>query len=128
MTITKIVYHPIAILTITIVSILFFVSLDKSSKKTQSSSENIRVLENDVNKISNEIIILEEKIEETQTEQFKEKVLRNELLLQKPGEYILQIPENSSNEQEDTCLNTNCNKLTNPQRISALSAWVELLF
>ena len=120
MAITKLLYHPITILALTIVAIMFFFSLDKSSKKTQSSSENIRVLEYEIDQISNEIIGLEEKIELTESEQFKEKVVRNELLLQKPGEYILQIQENTEAKPE--------NKLINKTKtVTPLENWKEIL-
>ena len=122
MTITKILYHPIIILVLTIGAIMFFFSLDKSGKKTQNSSENIRVLEYEVGQISKEVIELEEKIEVVESGQFKEKVVRNELLLQKPGEYVLQIAntdvenESKSNQQ----LNTH---LTKP-----IDNWFSLIF
>ncbi len=109
MTITKILYHPIIILVLTIGAIMFFFSLDKSGKKIQNSSENIKILEYEVGQISNEIIELEEKIEVVESEQFKEKVVRNELLLQKPGEYVLQIANTDTVKSEsegDQKLNT----------------------
>lgn len=126
MTITKILYHPIIILVLTIGAIMFFFSLDKSGKKTQNSSENIRILEYEVGQISKEVIELEEKIEVVESGQFKEKVVRNELLLQKPGEYVLQIAEN--NEQiTDNCTLSECDSIK-PAKEKPLEAWVSLFF
>lgn len=122
MTITKLLYHPVTVLSLTIVAIMFFFSLDKSSKKTQISSENIRVLEYEVNQISQEVIQLEEKIEDSESLQFKEKVVRNELLLQKPGEYILQISnqitENISDQENKNLI----------QNESNIKKWQNLIF
>lgn len=128
MTITKILNHPIAILALTIVAISFFLSLDKSGKKTQNSSENISVLEYEVNQISGEIIDLEEKILETESEQFREKVVRNELLLQKEGEYILQIAENQEKSDKNECDEDNCENLNPKNQESNFYAWKKLIF
>ncbi|MBP7842657.1 hypothetical protein KA017_01500 [Candidatus Woesebacteria bacterium] len=128
MTITKILYHPIIILALTIGAIMFFFSLDKSGKKTQNSSENIRVLEHEVGQISKEIIELEEKIEVVESGQFKEKVVRNELLLQKPGEYVLQIAETESSALDSDCVNNECENRNEKIDKSPLLAWEKILF
>jgi cell division protein FtsB len=99
---TKLVYHPFIMFITTIVAIVFFISLDKSSHKTEISSENIKILEEEVHKMSNETIELEEKIIEADSEIFKEKVVRNELLLQKPGERVIQIPDTKGQETLDS--------------------------
>ncbi len=127
MTITKILYHPIIILVLTIGAIMFFFSLDKSGKKTQNSSENIRVLEYEVGQISKEVIELEEKIEVVESGQFKEKVVRNELLLQKPGEYVLQIAETESSSLDSNCINNECENRNEKKDKSPFLAWKELL-
>lgn len=128
MTIRSVVYHPIFILIVTVIAIMFFFSLDKSGKKTQKSAENIRILEYEVNQISNDIINLEEKIENTQTEQFKEKVVRNELLMQKPGEYVMQINQVDEDLGENGCDSSDCQENVNNSKTSNFSAWRDLLF
>jgi hypothetical protein len=122
MTIHKLLYHPVTLLFVTIIAITFFFSLDKSAKKTLSSTENIRVLEHEINHVSDEVILLEEKILQTESLQFQEKVVRNELLLQKEGEYILQIPDTAIN-NEEICENCNENEDSSP-----LSSWKNILF
>ena len=94
----KIIYHPFIVFIITIVGIIFFISLDKSSQKTDISNKNIEILEKEVNDISRQASELEERIIETESEAYKEKVIRNELLLQKPGEKVIQLP-NLNNEE-----------------------------
>lgn len=130
MTIAKLLYHPVTIFLVSLLVIIFYFSLDASSKKTQKSSENIAVLEHEVNQISKNVIDLEEKIQLSESEAFKEKVIRNELLLQKEGEIILQISdlrEEPSNNNCDIdcvdcpeCISTNTS-------LTPLQAWLELL-
>lgn len=54
-----------------------------------------------------EVAVLEKKLEAANHPISQEKVIRNELLLQKPGEYIFQIPEitveeTAATQQEET--------------------------
>ncbi len=122
MTIRNLLYHPVTVLFITIIAITFYFSLDRSAQKTQKSSENIRVLEHEINQVSQEVIELEEKIIETESQQFQEKVVRNELLLQKEGEYVLQIPELEERNITENCVNCSKN-----EQITPLLAWKKLL-
>lgn len=126
MAITKILYHPIFIIFVTIIAIIFFFSLEKSSKKTQSSAGNIKILEQEVKIASEKLLVIDEKIAQTQSEQFIEKIVRNELLVQKPGEYVLQIPD--KHEQVDTdCYTQPCTNTETVQE-QPLQAWLDLLF
>lgn len=127
MTITRILNHPITILLLTIAAITFFFSLDKSGKKTQDSSQNIQILEEQVSQLSNEVIELEEKVLESESQQFQEKVVRNELLMQKPGEYVLQITSETE-DVEENCETNDCKINADESQKSAISAWIELLF
>jgi len=95
---TKIVYHPFIVFIITIVSVFFFFSLNKSAQKTSISTQNIKILEKEVDRMSNNIMETEEKIIKTESNEFKEKIIRNELLLQKPGEHVIQLPDLENNE------------------------------
>lgn len=96
---TKLVYHPVVVLIISIVAAMFIISLNKTARKTEISSENIKSLENEVHQMSNELIDLENNLIETESDEYKEKIIRNELLLQKPGEKVIQMQniENSNN-------------------------------
>ena len=128
MTITKLLYHPIIVVSLTLAAIAFFFSLDKTGKKTQNSSENISVLEYEINQISKEVIGLEERIVQTESEQFKEKVVRNELLLQKSGEYILQIPDIQQDQTNMGCENEVCEETTVVIEKNPIALWKKLLF
>lgn len=128
MTISKVISHPVIILALTIVSIAFFFSLVKSGGKTQNSAENIRILEHEVNQISQEIIDVEERLDETESQQFKEKVVRNELLLQKPGEYVLQLSDVKKNGNTQNCDSVECHNTIALTQKPVILAWKDLLF
>ncbi len=116
----KIIYHPFIIIIFTVISIIFFISLDKSSQKTEISSKNIEILEQEINDMSAQTAQLEEKIIDSDSEAYKEKVIRNELLLQKPGEKIIQLPSvnyKESNIEPDTVENK-----------QPLDMWLDLIF
>jgi len=68
--------------------------------------------------MSNEIMKTEEKIIETDSDIFKEKIIRNELLLQKPGEYIIQLP-NINNKKTSEKINFDENE--------PIGEWIELM-
>lgn len=116
----KIIYHPFIIIIITVISIVFFLSLEKSSQKTEISSKNIEILEQEIYEMSTQTSQLEEKIIDADSEAYKEKVIRNELLLQKPGEKVIQISsyegQKSSTESE------------NIETQKPIEAWLDLLF
>ncbi len=81
-----------SILFITLITILFIFSLRRTASKSIVSQENVEVLEHTLQDITTKIEIEKKELEYTSSEFAKEGILRNELLLQKPGEYILQIP------------------------------------
>lgn len=84
--------HPVVALLITIFAVLYYLSLDSSAQKATVSSNTVEELEQEVNQMSNEVAVLEKKLDTANHPVTQEKVIRNELLLQKPGEYVLQLP------------------------------------
>ena len=116
----KIIYHPFIIIILTIIGIIFFLSLDKSSQKTEISNKNIEILEQEINEMSVQTSELDEKIIEANTDKFKEKVIRNELLLQKPGEIIIQL---SSAESQKINFESSQVEVEKP-----LDSWLDLIF
>ncbi len=90
---SKLIFNPIAFLGITIISIVFSISLYKSAQRTGFSTENLKKLEQEVAATETEVAALETAIEESRQPLAKEKVIRNELLMKKPGEYVVQIPD-----------------------------------
>lgn len=105
------------ILFITLITILFIFSLRRTASKSIVSQENVEVLEHNLQDISTRIETEKKELEYTSSEFAKEGILRNELLLQKPGEYILQIPL----EEKET------KKQTISREITPWETWVNLL-
>ncbi|NCN45340.1 MAG: hypothetical protein COU63_01300 [Candidatus Pacebacteria bacterium CG10_big_fil_rev_8_21_14_0_10_36_11] len=83
---------PITILFLSVISLLFFISLRKTAQKSELSQKNVEILEQKIE--DNKIEIEEEKkqIFYASSEFAIDKLWRDELLNYKPGEYVLQIP------------------------------------
>jgi cell division protein FtsB len=86
-------FNPLSLILVTVVSLFILYSLRSTANKTQISSEDIRVLDQEVTQLTSEVSSLEKQVELNQNPFYAEKNIRNELLLQKPGEYVIQIPE-----------------------------------
>lgn len=114
----NLLFHPLTALLFTVIAILFVVSLRKTAQKSEVSSKNVEVLEEKINQLSGEIEAEQQALEYASSKLAREKMLRNELLLQKPGEYILQIPNEES---------LNVNQNVNEEQTN-LKTWWELIF
>lgn len=90
----KYLQHPFTIILATFITIAFFLSSQNSIKNYQKTSTNINYIENENKDLSTTIQNLEAKKQFTESDFAKEKIIRDELLLQKPGEIILQLPSN----------------------------------
>lgn len=89
---TSLLKHPVIIVIITIIALFYYLSLDKSAQKASTSSQTVQVLEDEISQMNSEVSVLEKQLEAVNHPVAQEKVIRNELLLQKPGEYVLQLP------------------------------------
>ncbi len=92
MTIQQITAHPITLILAVIVSVLFYISLDKSAHKATNSSAYVQTLEEQKNEVATEVARLQQQFTLAQSPFTQEKILRDELLMQKPNEVILQLP------------------------------------
>lgn len=110
--------HPAVILLITILAVLYFLSLDSSAQKAEVSLETVAVLEQEVDEMASEVSVLEKQLEAANHPITQEKIIRNELLLQKPGEYVLQLPETEVVEAQ----------LPKAKEKSPWEEWQEVLF
>lgn len=91
--------HPLLIILFTCLCLLAIFSLRESTKKASVSKESIQKLEKTVNTLEKEVTKDKQKLEETQNPIAIEKIVRNELLLKKEDEIILQIPESEESSQ-----------------------------
>lgn len=89
---TSLLKHPIVLVTVTVVALFYYLSLDKSAQKADISSQTVQDLEQEIGQISGEVAILEKQLESANHPISQERIIRNELLMQKSGEYVLQLP------------------------------------
>jgi cell division protein FtsB len=89
----KIFSHPLAIVVFTLIGAAFSYSLYSSSQKTRISTEQVAVLEQEITEMTSEVSELEQQVEAAQTPEMKEKIIRDQLLMQKDGEIVVQIPD-----------------------------------
>jgi len=92
----KLFNHPLIILLFTILTSLFILSLRRTAQKSQTATENVTLLENQIDQLSDQIESEQQTIKYAASDLAKEKILRNELLLQKQGEIVLQIPDDET--------------------------------
>ncbi|MBU0576464.1 septum formation initiator family protein [Patescibacteria group bacterium] len=90
---SKIIFNPVSLAVLTIISIIFSISLHKSAQKPRYLAQNLQNLESEIMKIEQDVALLEKSIEEAQQPFSQEKIIRDELLMKKPGEYVVQIPD-----------------------------------
>jgi len=71
---------------------MFYISLDQSSQRATISGQEIDNLEKEVAQTKEEISQLETDLKIAQHPIAVEKVIRNQLLMQKENEYVFQLP------------------------------------
>ena len=89
----KLLNHPITIVIVTLIASIFMLSLRRTNLKQAQSVITIQTTSEKIEQLENEVNLLENKLAEAETPLAKEKIFRNELLLQKPGEYVIQMHE-----------------------------------
>lgn len=101
--------HPLLIGVFTCLCLLAIFSLRESSKKAIISKESIEKLEKNIESLEKEVAKEDEKLKISQEPIALEKIMRNELLLKKEGEIVLQIPDEEQNEEEEKDLENDKN-------------------
>ncbi len=89
----RIIYHPVAIVIFTGIAILLCVSLYINSREIRQAGKLITSLQSDVEKTSEDVKVGQQKLADAQSSYTKEKIIRDQLLMQKPGEFVVQIPD-----------------------------------
>jgi type II secretory pathway pseudopilin PulG len=84
--------HPLVIVIITVVAGIFMFSLYVSSNRGRSGEETLSSLEQSVTNQQERVRTLEEQAQLSKDPFVQEKIQRDERLLQKPGEIVLQLP------------------------------------
>lgn len=115
----KILQHPVVIGLFLLASGIYSLSLYNTTKKSSSNQKVVQQLEEELTALVAENTKLEERITQAQTPLEQEKIIRNELLLQKPGEKVIQIAEDIHLQNPEP---------EQPQPKTPWEEWQEVLF
>lgn len=114
----QLIYNPFSLVIITGIALLAIFSLYQNTERTKASQQSLLKMEDEVSKLEGEVGELANDLELADSPLQKEKILRNELLMQKPGEYVVQIPDELVQEKE---------QVEAKEKISPWQAWWRLL-
>jgi hypothetical protein len=89
----RILFHPITALFVTGVAVLLWISFYLNGREISQSSGIIHELEQKVYQQEQDVKSLEEKVTKAKSPLTQEEIIRDQLLMQKPGEYVVQIPD-----------------------------------
>lgn len=116
--------HPLMIVLISFLAILLMLSLQESKQKALLDSNNLEQNRQNIELLEKNVADKEAFFEQTQSDLYKEKILRNELIKNKQGETVIQIEKTEFNPiiEEETKLKQSDYRLENWQ------AWWQLVF
>ncbi len=97
----RILLHPISLFLLTVAAGAFYLSLVRTNQNLRTSTEALSVLDQEVAQIASEVEKLESQVAEATSAATKERILRDELLMQKPGEYVLKLPAIETSKQDE---------------------------
>lgn len=89
----KIIYQPTFLVILSLVSLALSWSLMRTASKTKQASQNLAQTQERVSIVKKEVAELETSLQSAQAALSQEKIIRNELLMKKPGEYVVQIAD-----------------------------------
>lgn len=113
----KITRNPIFIILITLITIIFYISLTKTEQKSITFADQVKKLEVETADLKAENNALEKKLQNSGE---AEKVIRDEFLMQKPGEYVVKVPAKDKEVVEKEKLER--------EETSVWEKWQEVLF
>lgn len=116
----KVVQHPITIVIFTLLCAALVISLRQGENKIERSTEEISSLEEQAYSLSLEVQDLQEELEYSKSPEYKEKIIRNELLMQKENEYIVQLSLPETSKENSTKIIEN--------KESTQEKWLQILF
>ncbi len=118
MQISRFIYHPFVLILVTLLAIGLWISFLFNGRELQQSSSQIQTLQTEVAKNEQEVASLEAQLNTAKSNFSQEAIIRNELLMQKPGEYIVQMPDLPTEARENQ---------TSTSRLSPWQQWKALL-
>ena len=114
--------QPLVMMIAAVLCILLILSLRESSHKAQLSKTNLEENQANVGQLETQHQAKLDLLEQSQNDLYKEKIQRNELLQQKEGEIIIQLPDVKLNE-----LDLKATELNDQSWRSNRRAWFDLL-
>lgn len=90
---SQLLYNPFTALILTVITVILCVSLYFNSQDIRQSSKVVFRLQEDLKKTSESVKKAQADLDAAKDPFTKEKIIRDQLLLQQPGEYIVQIPD-----------------------------------
>lgn len=90
--IEQIMAHPLMVILISFLAILLILSLQENKQKALLSSENLEQNQENIKLLKDTVNKKEEFFNQAQNDLYKEKLIRNELVQNKEGETVIQIP------------------------------------
>ena len=88
----KLLFHPISAIILTIVSLSVISSLRSHHQSLQSQQQLLLARKQEISQLETQLQQQQQQIEQASYAITKERMIRDELLMQKEGELIVQIP------------------------------------
>ncbi len=85
--------NPIVLIVMALMTLGLGMSLHRSVSSIDQSDSALEEAQRKTNEQKVKLSIIQEKLEQARKPISKERTVRNELLYQKPGEYVMQIPD-----------------------------------
>ncbi len=92
MTITKLLFNPLSVLIVLALCGAIIWSLRQTSQKNSLTNQSLLQAKKEVEELKNTRQEMEQKTQQLQLPYAQEKIIRDELLLQKPDEAVIQLP------------------------------------
>jgi cell division protein FtsB len=89
----QILYRPVVVFVITICAAYFIFSLKNNLKRVDLSQQNLATIQAEVDELDQSVTQQKEELAIAEQPLAKEKITRNELLMQKEGEIVIRLPE-----------------------------------
>jgi len=89
----QILYRPVVVFVITILAAYFIFSLRNNLKRVGLSQQNLATKQTEVDELDQSVTQQKEELAIAEQPLAKEKIARNELLMQKDGEIVIRLPE-----------------------------------
>ncbi len=89
----RLLSSPLAYILSALFVVILCISLYFNQREIRQSTHQLSKLEREVSIMADEVTELERETQVATSTAAKEKIFRNELLMQKPGEYIVQVPD-----------------------------------